>query len=260
MYNGLITLGDSAKKIGGTLGEAFGKVADSLKDVPIVGWIVSIINIFKDGLSNFIGLLLDAIFNAISGIIGDILSGDLFVTLFDSIKNGISSILNAITFGGWRSINRNGGNAEEVQQAIDRLTERNEALQQAIEDLTDTIEGGLGTKSVDAYKEAVEYQKEYRENLLDMAKEQAGYHNAHHSWSYYWGGFTDDEIAELSGKIGHEWNGDLWDLSPEEMKQLRTMVDTWQRIGDTGKGGYGDRLIEKLDDYIDQTGVLEDQL
>ena len=50
-YNGLITLGKGAKEVDGKLGEAFGKVYATLEDVPVVGWIVSIIDLFKDGLS-----------------------------------------------------------------------------------------------------------------------------------------------------------------------------------------------------------------
>ena len=32
----------------------------------------------------------------------------------------------------------------------------------------------------------------------------------------------------------------------------------WTQIQNTGKGGYGGRLTEKLDDYIDQAGKLEE--
>lgn len=42
------------------------------------------------------------------------------------------------------------------------------------------------------------------------------------------------------------------------MKALRSNVDMWTQIQDTGKGGYGGRLTEKLDDYIDQAGKLEE--
>ena len=81
-YDGLLQLGKGA---GGVMGD----IADSLEKVPIVGWIVSIIDVFKDGLSNFIGPLLDSIFNAVSGIIGDVLSGDLFKTVGESLVKGI---------------------------------------------------------------------------------------------------------------------------------------------------------------------------
>jgi hypothetical protein len=42
------------------------------------------------------------------------------------------------------------------------------------------------------------------------------------------------------------------------MKVLRSNVDMWEAIKDSGKGGYGDRLSDKLDDYIDQAGKLEE--
>lgn len=65
-------------------------------------------------------------------------------------------------------------------------------------------------------------------------------------------------IDKLSEQIGREWSGSLWDLSPEEMKILRSNPEMWALIQDTGKGGYGSRLTEKLDDYIDQAGKLEE--
>ncbi|WP_297305512.1 tape measure protein [uncultured Coprobacter sp.] len=252
-YDGLIQLGKGT-------GGAMGKIAESLEKVPIVGWIISIIDVFKDGLSNFIGPLLDSVFNAVSGIIGDVLSGDVFVTLFKSVRSGIGNILDAISFGGFGKLvdKINGSNAEEVQASIDRLTDRNESLQQSIEDLTDTIKGGEGRKSVAAYQQAYDYQSEQNANYLAIAQAQAGYHGSHHSWNYYWGGFSREQIDKLSQQIGRQWDGSLWSLSPEEMKALRSNVDMWKQIQDTGKGGYGGRLTEKLDDYIDQAGKLEE--
>lgn len=256
-YEGLIKFGNSAEKIGGKLGNAFGKVADALEDVPIIGWIVQIIDLFKDGLSVVIGGLLDAVLSAVSGILSDVLSGDLFVTIGKSIYEGIGNIFDAITFGGWSSWTTS-SNAKEVQETIDRLTDRNETLQTAIEDLTDEIKASRGTKSVAAYRDAYKYQQETNANYLQMAQAQAGYHSSHHSWNYYWGGFSQEQIAKLSSQIGRQWNGDIWNLSPEEMKMLRSNVDMWTQIQNTGEGGYGGRLTDKLDDYIDQAGKLEE--
>lgn len=131
-------------------------------------------------------------------------------------------------------------------------------MQTAIEDLTEEIKASKGTKSVAAYRDAYRLQQETNSNYLDMAMSQAGYHGSHHSWNYYWGGFSQEQIDRLSGQIGRSWNGDIWNLSPEEMKKLRSNVDMWTQIQDTGKGGYGGRLTEKLDDYIDQAGKLEE--
>lgn len=250
-YSGIIKTVNGFKDV-------IGKTSDSLKEVPIVGWILSIIDVLKDGLSNLVGGLLDAVLNAVSGIISDVLSGDLFVTIGRSLRDGIGNILNAISFGGFNSLFGIGGNKKEVEEAINRLTERNGTLQTAIEDLTDVMEASKGTKSVSAYADAKKLQKETEENYKKIAQEQARYSSAHRSWNYYWGGFNQEEISRLSNQIGRNWNGDIWSLSPEEMKMLRSNVDMWEKIQNTGKGGYGERLSEKLDDYIDQAGKMEE--
>lgn len=155
-------------------------------------------------------------------------------------------------------INWGGSNAKEVQATMERLTNRNELLQTSIEDLTDTLKQSQGTKSVAAYRDAYKMQQETNSNYLQMAMAQAGYHGSHHSWNYYWDGFSQAQIDKLSGQIGRQWDGNLWSLSPEEMKALRSNVDMWTQIQNTGKGGYGGRLTEKLDDYIAQAGKLEE--
>lgn len=176
------------------------------------------------------------------------------------ITGGIKAVGGAVktlfSLGG--TINWNGSNAKEVQATMDRLTSRNEMLQTSIEDLTDTIKQSKGTKSVAAYRDAYRMQQETDSNYLQMAMAQAGYHGSHRSWNYYWDGFSQAQIDKLSGQIGRQWGGSLWSLSPEEMKALRSNVDMWAQIQDTGKGGYGGRLTEKLDDYIDQAGKLEE--
>lgn len=250
-YSGIIKTVNGFKDV-------IGKISESLQEVPIVGWILSIIDVLKDGLSDLVGGLLDAVLNAVSGIISDVLSGDLFVTIGNSLKNGIGNILNAISFGGFNSLFGIGGNKKEVEEAINRLTDRNETLQTAIEDLTDEMKASKGTQSVAAYRDAYKYQKETIDNYKRIAQEQARYSGSHHSWNYYWGGFSQEQIDRLSGKIGRDWNGDIWNLTPEEMKMLRETVDMWETIQNTGKGGYGDRLTDKLNDYIDQAGTLEE--
>ena len=176
------------------------------------------------------------------------------------ITGGIKAVSGAVkqvfSLGG--IIDWNGSNAKEVQATMERLTNRNEMLQTSIEDLTDTIRQSKGTKSVAAYRDAYKMQQETNSNYLQMAMAQAGYHGSHHSWNYYWGGFNQAQIDKLSGQIGRQWDGNLWSLSPEEMKALRSNVDMWTQIQNTGKGGYGGRLTEKLDDYIDQAGKLEE--
>ena len=232
-------------------------VLDSASEVISLDWISDLVNSILGAVDNLINTILDLpenLFHVLSSIVVDGVGG-----LVNSVVGRLGNILSfgALSSGGpaeWFS----GSNAEEVQKTIERLTERNKLLQQSIEDLTSTIEGGEGTKSVAAYEEAKRLQEELEANLLEMAKAQAGYTHRHHSWNAYWGGFTQEEIDELSRRIGRQWSGDLFDLSPDEMKELRGMVDTWARIQNTGKGGYGSRLTEKLDAYIDEAGTLEE--
>lgn len=172
------------------------------------------------------------------------------------IKAASGAVKTLFSLGG--IINWNGSNAKEVQATMERLTNRNEMLQTSIEDLTDTIKQSRGTKSVAAYRDAYKMQQETNSNYLQMAMAQAGYHGSHHSWNYYWGGFSQAQIDKLSGQIGRRWDGNLWSLSPEEMKALRSNVDMWTQIQNTGKGGYGNSLTDKLDDYIAQAGKLEE--
>lgn len=254
--------GLSKLNIGGKVGDAISRMSETLSSAGVIGQIISailsILDLLKDGIGPIISSLIDTIFNAITGILDNILSGDLFKQIGGSLVKGIGGLLNTVSFGGSNKLFGIGGNAREVQAAIDRLTDRNEKLQTSIEDLTDTIKASKGTKSVEAYRDAYKYQKETNANYLQIAQEQARYSKSHHSWNYYWGGFSQAQIDKLSGQIGRRWDGNLWSLSPEEMKALRSNVDMWTQIQNTGKGGYGGRLTEKLDDYIDQAGKLEE--
>ncbi len=252
-YSGIIKTVNGFKDV-------IGKTSESLKEVPIVGWILSIIDVLKDGLSDLVGGLLDAVLNAVSGIIGDVLSGDLFVTIGKSLRNGIGNILNAISFGGFNSLFGIGGNAKEVQETIDRLTDRNGTLQTAIEDLTDEMKASKGMKSVESYREAVKYQEEVNKNYLQIAKEQAGYHKSHGSWQHYlkWTDEMLEHARKATGMQDFSGTDSLWNLTPEQMKALRSDVWLWDIMKSSGKGGYGERVTDKLDDYIEQAGKLEE--
>ena len=236
-------------------------VAEALGNSGLIGSIISavlsLLDILKDGIGNLVSSLIDTVLGAISGILKNLLNGKMFVQIGRSLIDGIAGIFDAITFGGFSSW-FSSSNAKEVQETIDKLTERNELLQTAIEDLTDEIKASRGTKSVAAYRDAYNYQRETNANYLGIAQAQAGYHGSHHSWNYYWDGFSQEQIARLSRQIGRSWDGNIWNLSPEEMKMLRANVDMWKQIQDTGKGGYGNSLTEKLDDYIAQAGKLKE--
>lgn len=192
---------------------------------------------FADGMGNF------------TGAMKSLASGDVIGAVNGVIK-GFQS------FG--RLFGIGGGNAESVRKSIERLTERNKLLEQSIRDLTDEMAKSRGAVAIKISIDAEKLQKETNENYKRIAQEKARYHGSSKSFNRYWGGFDKEQINRLSSQIDRQWSGDLWDLSPEEMKKLRSNVDMWEKITNTGEGGYGKRVAEKLNDYIDQAGKLEE--
>ena len=250
--------------IGGKVGDAIGSLSETLSSAGVVGQIVSavlsIFDVLKEGVGSLVSSLIDTVLGAVTGILDDILSGDFIKKIGGSLVSGVGGLLNTVTFGGFNSLFGIGGNAKEVEAAINRLTDRNETLQTAIEDLTDEMKGSKGMKSVEAYQEAKKLQEEQNRNYLEIAKQQAGYSGSHHSWNYYmkWNDEMIRRAREATGKEDFSGTGSLWELSPEQMKKLREDVWLWERIQKAGKGNYGGRLTEKLDAYIDQAGKLEE--
>lgn len=254
-----------AKGIQGLLGkdsDAAKSLTKALGDSGMAGEIISailgILDILKDGFGTLISNLMDTVFGAVTGILDDALSGDIVMKPLKSIGNNVSHILNTLSFGGFNSLFGGDGNAKKVNDTIERLTDRNTLLQQSIEDLTDAMENSFGSKATSYYEQAYKNQQETNQNYLDIAKAQASYHASHGSWNRYWSGFGSEEIDWIKKNVKSDFNGDLFSLSPEEMKLLRGNVAIWEHIENTGKGNYGGRLTEKLNDYIDQAGKLDE--
>ena len=275
------TLGSLGSGIEGLLSSGLGSVIGIVAQIPklildLAGAIKNFVTGILNSLTELISLrwiddlvvsILDAVGNLIDAIFD--LPENLYHVLEAIIVNGVGGLLdgvigrigNILTFGALSSSVGDwftNSNAEEVAKTIDRLTKRNELLEQAIEDLTDEMKNARGASAIDASSRARKLQEETNENYKNIARAQAGYHSAHHSFNHYWGGYNQEQIARLSGQIGRQWNGDIWNLTPEEMKMLRSNVDMWEMIGNTGKGGYGGRVQEKLNDYIEQAGKLQE--
>lgn len=280
------TIGDTLGSIGngveGMLSKGLGSVIGIVAQIPklilniadsIKNFVTGILNSFTDllkfewlsdlvvSITNAVGNLIDAIFD---------LPENLYKALEGIVVEGVGGMLdtlvgrlgNVLSFGALSSKGPSdwftNSNAEKVQKTIDRLTDRNELLQQSIEDLTDAMENSYGSKATSYYEQAYKNQQENNQNYLDIAKAQASYHDSHKSWNKYWGGFGSDEMDWIKKNVKSDFNGDLFSLSPEEMKLLRGNVAIWEHIENTGKGNYGGRLTEKLNDYIDQAGKLDE--
>lgn len=217
-----------------------------------------VVDVFTEAGSKIGGIigaafsLLDAIgTQGLDGFIGNI---------FSSVFKSVGGIWDTLTFGGFSKLFGIGGNEKEVQDTINRLTDRNEKLQSAIESLTEEMKSSKGSeKSVAEYNKAIKYQEEYNKNVLAKAQANASYHSKHHSWAYYMG-WSESDIQWIRENVMAEFTGtdSLWQMSPEQMDLLRQNVDLWQKMANSGKGGYGNSVVDALGEYADLAGNLEE--
>lgn len=269
VYQGLIGLGRSAEKLGGKLGASFGKMADKLDSVPIIGWIASIIDIFKDGLSVVVGGILDAVFDAVSGILDDILSGQLFVTLGESILSGVGKIFDALSFGGFSKLfGFDVEQDEKYEKGMELLTESNKALQFSIDRLTEKMDDASVTDAESAYKESMaklaESERNTRKQIQDSGAEYkagflgiGGQHSSNKALDDGMSNSEWDRISKVTGKnVRHAWA--LWGLSSEEMLKVATeLPDIFAKIKTLGNDGYKD-AAQYLDAYVDYARQREE--
>ena len=232
-------------------------ILNSLTELVSLRWIDDLVNSILEAIGNLINAIFDLpenLFHVLESIIVKGIGG-----LFDTVVGRIGNVLSfgLLSHKGPSQWFTN-SNEEEVAKSIDRLTKRNELLEQAIEDLTDEMKTSRGASAIRISRDAEKLQKETNDNYKRIAQEQAGYHSAHHSFNAYWKGFSQEQINRFSSQIGRKWDGNLWNLTPEEMKMLRSNVDMWKQLQDTGKGGYGGRVADKLNDYIAQAGKLKE--
>ena len=244
----LVTLSNVITQLGSNSEISLSQVGD------LAGNIVDIFAEESEKLGGIIGAafsLLDAIgTQGVDGFVGNI---------FSSVFKSVGGIWDTLTFGGFSKLFGIGGNEKEVQDTINRLTDRNEKLQSAIESLTEEMKSSKGSeKSVAEYNKAIKYQEEYNKNVLAKAQANAGYHSKHHSWAYYMG-WSESDIQWIRENVMAEFTGtdSLWQMSPEQMDLLRQNVDLWQKMADSGKGGYGNAVVDALDEYADLAGNLE---
>ena len=256
--------------------------ADSIKNF-VTGILNSFSELLKfEWLSDLVDSILDAVGNLIDTIFD--LPENLFKVLSKIVVNGVGGLLNTVigrignilSFGALSS----GGpaawftnsNAKKVQKTIDKLTSSNERLNDSISRLEKTMSSTYGSDVQKAYEEAKRQQEKVNSQTLQIAKTQAGYHGAHGSWNRYLDslrfGFTDDgqvymstarkEIEKEVLKATNNQKDDIWSLTPEEMNKLLGSENAVNLIKGVGKGGYGDRVLEKLKDYADLAGEIDD--
>ena len=174
--------------------------------------------------------------------------------------NYVGAALKAVSavkdFG--RVLGIGGGNEAKINAQLEKLADRNEILTTAINELTETLSGSSGSNALKQYEKLVDSQKELEKNLIKQAHLQMEYHSAHGSFNHYWEGFSQAQLNQFNKRNGTSWNGDLATINAEIAKMLMGDADMWQQIKDTGKGGYGGRVAERLKDLAEQAGKLEE--
>ncbi len=266
-------VGDAMQDAGDSIKEAGKAVGDTLSKggfiAQIIGAILKILDVLKDGIGPVVSSIIDSILNAVSGIIDNILSGDFFAQIGTSIYKGVTNILNSnignlvhLITGGSVSADMqdwfNSSNAKAVMKTTEELTNRNELLQNSIEKLTESIDNAYGTSSLKSYEEAKKAQEERTANLQTILNAQQRYHSAHKSNAHYWN--VSDEYTDLVNDLlgtnltGNDWNG--WgQLTPEQMDKIRTSLpQVWTSMLDQGKYDKS----EYFENYADEAGKLEE--
>jgi len=253
MLNGLSKL-----NIGGKVGDAVNSLSETLSSAGFIGQLIaailSILDILKEGIGTLIANLLDTVFNAINGILSNILSLDFIGQIGGSLISGVGNVLNTVTFGGFDSLFGIGGNEAEVAETTERLTKENEELRKSVDRLKDAMDNTSGVKAINNYEHAYQMQEKANRNLFEILDSQMGYHSAHHSNNYY---ANDDVVRSWQSRLnalfrehrddyGRGSVGDL-DLSqgigafynlasPEQLAIIRDYAgDIWRYLTEVGK-------------------------
>ena len=260
-YQGLLQAGSAMKG-------AIGEVTKNLKDVPIIGWIVAIIDVFKDGLSDVIGGLLDAVFNAVSGIIDDVLSGDLFVTIGESLVKGVSKIFDAITWGGFSSWTNSGESDPKLKEDIELLTTSNQDLKNAIDNLAKKMDDASVLDSTEIYNQQKANLEQQMYNTQEMMRRSAaaysngfiGIGGSHSSNKKINDAMSSSDWGRISKIVGTTVNsaGDFWNLTSEQMAMVSSeATDLYSKIKNAADDGYED-AAQYMDSYIGYYKELEE--
>jgi DNA repair exonuclease SbcCD ATPase subunit len=281
------TLGSIGDGITNMMGSALGSIVGVVAQIPklilnlassIKSFVTGILDSFTQLLQfEWLSDLVDSILASVGNLIDAIfdLPENLFKALESIVVNGVGGLLdnvlgrvgNILSLGALSSKGPSdwftNSNAEKVQKTIDRLTDSNERLQKSIDKLKDTMTGTYGKESTNAYKEAKRQQETYNHNVMEIAKQQMSYHGSHHSWSSYWSGFSNEQLAKIRQNVKSDFNGDITTLTPEEMKKLLSYQDLVDKIRDTGahykgRSAYGESVLDKLEDYADLAGNLDE--
>lgn len=271
LFNG----GKLTEKLGGSLAEGFEKIfgdssvtqalAEGLGNSGLAGSIISAIlsildELATEGIGGIVSGLIDTVLGAVSGIIDNIFSLELFQQIGESLLKGAANILDALSFGGLGKLVGNGDSDPHLEEDMERLSLTNEALIAAIESLTDEIKGSSGQQATELYEKQMARLDEAEAHTREqMQRSASAYSNG--LWGI--GGKKSSNKKIDDAMSGNDWHrisevvgrtigeaADFWNLSSEEMaKVAREAPDLYAKIKDYADAGYKD-AARYMDDYI----------
>lgn len=265
-YEGLIQMGKGMKVLEGmpkSLANIFGQISEKLENIPIIGWIVQIIDLFKDGVSVVIGGILDAVFSAVGGIIGDILNfkDGLFRQIGESLITGIGNILKSVfTFGGLFDWWGGGESDASLEKDVEYLTAANKDLAKSIDNLAKELSDGAVADATKVYEKQLNALEQSMQNTQEMMQRSAAaYSNGFigiggdHSSNYDINkGMSGKDWDRISIIVGREIRTakDFFKLTSEEMLRVfNEAPDLYSKIKSLADDGYKD-AAQYMDTYI----------
>ena len=259
---------DAVKKAGEEAVKAISKNGGSLW-VMIVGLILDLLDVLKEGIGSLVESLLNSVGAAIDGILTEIGSGKIFERIATGIGNVIGGIVKGVgnLFTGGLL---NSGNESDMEERINELSIANKALATSIDSLAEVInkKDSTNDESYEAYMKALQAEKDWEKNQREAINSRAsewtnsGYgflglggkssFNAHMAGDD-WAGWQSFTNALKEHGINKEVNrNNIWELTPEEMKILRDFRPSeWASLFN----GDGHRNPQDLvNEYIERAG------
>ena len=165
----------------------------------IISAILSILDdLAEEGVGGIVSGLIDTVLGAISGIIENIFSLNIFRQIGESLLKGIANIFNALSFGGLGKLVGNGDSDPRLEEELEHLSSANEALAYSIDRLADEIKDTSGQDATDKYAEQMALIANSEGNTQEeMRRSGAAFTNGFfgHRWQ---------ALLELQNRPGHE--------------------------------------------------------
>lgn len=263
-------IGNFTSRLSGFI-QGFEKINANIQELPELLEILGV-----DGKSD-VGLAVQNFANASNNALGamkDFESGNYI----GAVSKGISAIGDFVD--GSISLFAGHGNEKTMEEEIARLSSANKELSYSIDKLSEQIikKDNTNEQSIDAYKKAVKAQEEWQSNQQKAIDSRAGEwtntgygflklkgkksfnYFAKKASSWVWDSMnkalSEQGYTKQITSIGNRDNqNDFWNLSPEEMKAIRTYAnEAWRELFSSDGHHNPEELVNE---YIERAGSLD---